>query len=54
MHLPLWIEMRVNDPEMLTRRFRRDKLFSIEYMGYNSETALNDFHQRIQYQLKEY
>ena len=21
--------------------------------GYNSETALNDFHQRIQYQLKE-
>ena len=50
MHLPLWIEMRIKDNDMLIRRFRRDKLVSIEYLGYNAENALADYQQRIEYQ----
>lgn len=54
MHLPLWIELRVNDTDMLIRRFRRDKLTSIEYMGYDADHALADYQKRIEFQMKKY
>ena len=54
MHLPLWIEMRIKDNDMLIRRFRRDKLVSIEYLGYSADNALADYKQRIQYQQEQY
>lgn len=54
MHLPLWIEMRVKDTDMLIRRFRRDKLTSIEYLGYDADHALHDYQQRVSYQTEQY
>lgn len=34
--------MRVNDKDIRIRRFRNEKLVSIEYMGYDKQHALQD------------
>ena len=45
--------MRVNDKDIRIRRFRKEKLFSIEYMGYDKERALEDYENRIAFQMKK-
>lgn len=53
-HLPLWIEMRVNDISIRLRRVQREKLFSIEYMGYDPQQAMKDYENRVQFQMSSY
>ena len=43
--------MRVNDSSIRLSRFRREKLFSIEYMGYDAEHAMQDYENRVKYQM---
>ena len=53
-HLPLWIEMRMNDSSIRIRRFQREKLFSIEYMGYDFDHAMKDYENRVAFQMQGY
>ena len=46
--------MRVNDKDIRIRRFRNEKLVSIEYMGYDKQHALQDYENRIAFQLKKW
>ena len=50
-HVPLWIEMRMNDSSIRVRRFQREKLFSIEYMGYDRDHAMKDYENRVAFQM---
>lgn len=43
--------MRVNDTSIRLRRVQREKLFSIEYMGYDSQQAMKDYENRVQFQM---
>ena len=46
--------MRVNDKDIRIRRFRNEKLVSIEYMGYDKQHALQDYENRVAFQLKKW
>ena len=46
--------MRMNDNSIRLRRFQRDKLFSIEYMGYDRAHAMEDYENRVAYQMLRY
>ena len=43
--------MRVNDISIRLRRVQREKLFSIEYMGYDPQQAMKDYENRVQFQM---
>ena len=46
--------MRMNDNSIRLRRFQREKLFSIEYMGYDRAHAMGDYENRVAYQMLRY
>ena len=43
--------MRMNDSYIRVRRFQREKLFSIEYMGYDRDHAMKDYENRVAFQM---
>ena len=43
--------MRMNDNSIRLRRLQREKLFSIEYMGYDRDHAMKDYENRVAYQM---
>ena len=43
--------MRMNDSSIRVRRFQREKLFSIEYMGYDRDHAMKDYENRVASQM---
>ena len=47
---PIWIEMRVKDMELIMKRFDKNKLQSMEYLGYDMEKAKAEHFKRITYQ----
>ena len=46
--------MRMNDNSIRIRRFQREKLFSIEYMGYDFDHAMKDYEHRVDFQMQGY
>ena len=46
--------MRVNDISIRLRRVQREKLFSIEYMGYDPQQAMKDYENRVQFQMSRF
>ena len=46
--------MRMNDSSIRIRRFQHEKLFSIEYMGYDFDHAMKDYENRVAFQMQGY
>ena len=51
---PIWIEMRVKNLEIIMDRFDKNKLQSMEYLGYDMSKAKQEHRKRITYQQASY